>query len=47
MSLCRGGVSPPENINCSICGRIRAGKLCPYRYLANADNPFSILNERP
>ena len=25
----RGGVCPPEDINLSICGRIRAGKPCP------------------
>ena len=42
----RGGVCPPEDINRSICGRIQAGKPCPYRYLAKADIHFSILNER-
>ena len=42
----RGGVCPPEDINLSICGRIRAGKPCPYKYLAKADIHFTILNER-
>ena len=42
----RGGVCPPEDINLSICGRIRAGKSCPYKYLAKADIHFNILNER-
>ena len=38
---CRGGGCPPKYINRFICGRIRAGKPCPYRYI----HPFSILNE--
>ena len=42
----RGGVCPPEDINLSICGRIRAGKPCPYKYLAKADIHLTILNER-